>query len=132
MRNINVSSNAHSIVISDSKIIIDGKEIKNIEEDIKKGIHIHVKGSKVELIESKSPLIIYGNVEIIKTEGSVECENVEGNIIAKGSVNCGNVKGNVSSNSSVSCDNVGGNVTALNSVDCDNIEGDVSAEIINS
>lgn len=58
---------------------------------------------------------------------SVDCECIEGDVIAGSSVQCEGIEGNVSAGSSVDCDNVGGNVSAGTSVSCEDVSGSISA-----
>ena len=59
---------------------------------------------------------IYGDVEHIECEGSVQCNNVKGNLQAGGSVNCDDVGGNINCGGSCNCDRVNGSVTAGGSI----------------
>jgi hypothetical protein len=69
--------------------------------------------------------------QVLLTDGSVYCDNVQGSVKAGGSVNCCHVGGNVNAGGSVRGNNVGGNVVAGGSVSCGktgcgNIVSDVS------
>ena len=87
----------NNISIIDNKVFVDGKEISN------------------EAIE-RSNVYIYGDVQNIKCEGSVSCNNVKGDIQARGSVNCDDVGGNINCGGSCNCDSLEGNVTAGGSI----------------
>ena len=56
-----------------------------------------------------------GDVTNIKTDRSVNCNNVLGNIEAGGSVNCDDVGGDINAGGSVNCDDVKGSVIAKGS-----------------
>lgn len=64
---------------------------------------------------------VSGVVEIRVLEG------VLGELRTDASVNCGEVAGNVSAGGSVNCNGVGGSVRAGGSVNCDAVRGSVSA-----
>lgn len=90
-KTINCCGNNVSII--DNKIFVDGKEIS---DEIIKDCNVH----------------IYGDVQTIKCSGSVNCNNVKGDIQAGGSVNCDDVVGNINCGGSCICDLIEGNVTA--------------------
>lgn len=90
-----------SVVVINNRVLIDGKEIT--DKDLPKTIlQIEVTGTLQEL----------------KTDASVNCDDVTGNVEAGGSVNCDSVGGNVNAGGSVNCDSVGGSVNAGGSVIC--------------
>ena len=66
--------------------------------------------------QKKSDVTIYGDVENIKCEGSVSCDNVKGNINAGGSVSCDDVGGSIECGGSVHCDSIAGDVKAGGSI----------------
>ena len=68
---------------------------------------------------------IEGNVETVDTQGSVQCEDVTGNINTQGSVTCGDVGGNIDTQGSVRCGNVEGSINTMGSVNADNVKGDI-------
>lgn len=86
-----------NISIVNNKIFVDGKQISG---DVTENCDVH----------------IYGDVENIECEGSVSCNNVNGNIKAGGSVNCDDVGGSINCGGSCNCDEVKGNVTAGGSI----------------
>lgn len=89
----------NSVSVINSVVFIDGKRID--DKDLPKTIlQIDVTGTLGEL----------------KTDASVNCDNVTGNVEAGGSVNCDRVNGNVNAGGSVNCDTVGGSVNAGGSV----------------
>lgn len=92
-------SSIHSISVSNSTVVIDGKKIDHGKTN--NGI----LGIKIE-----------GIVENIECDGSVECDDVQGTVQAGGSVRCDNVGGTVQAGGSVHCDNIGGSVMAGGSV----------------
>lgn len=86
-----------NISIINNQIFVDGKQVSG---DVTKKCDVH----------------IYGDVGNIDCEGSVSCNNVNGDIFAGGSVNCDDVGGNVHCGGSCNCDEVKGNVNAGGSV----------------
>ena len=58
---------------------------------------------------------------------SVNCDAVYGSVEASGSVTCDDVACDVKAGGNVTCDDVVGNVSAGGNVTCDSIEGDVRA-----
>jgi hypothetical protein len=72
-------------------------------------------------------IIVEGDLASLKTDASVQCGNVHGDVTAGSSVSCDNVEGSVSAGSSVSCENVGRNVSAGSLVTCGDVGGKVSA-----
>lgn len=88
-----IECNGNSISIIDNKIFVDGKEVST---EAVKDCNVY----------------IYGDVQNIKCEGSVNCNNVQGDIQAGGSVNCDDVGGNINCGGSCNCDLITGNVTA--------------------
>lgn len=63
----------------------------------------------------------------VNAGGSVNCDEVQGSVLAGGNVNCDDVQGDVRAGGNVACDDVEGNVSAGGNVTCDNIEGNVTA-----
>lgn len=88
-----------SVSVNNNKVYIDGKRVddKELPSTI---LEIEVKGDLVELT----------------ADGSVNCDNVKGDVKAGGSVNCDDVGGNVDAGGSVNCDDVRGSVNAGGSV----------------
>ncbi len=88
-----------SIVVKNGVVKIDGKRIDHgkTEDGI---LEVHVTG-------------ILGHLE---ADGSVECDDVHGDVMSGGSVSCDDVRGSVQAGGSVSCDNIGGAVMAGGSV----------------
>ena len=90
-KSINCSGNNVSII--NNKIFVDGKEIT---DEATKNCDVY----------------IYGDVENIECQGSVNCNDVKGDIKAGGSVNCDDVGGNIICGGSVNCDEIKGSVNA--------------------
>jgi hypothetical protein len=85
-------------------------------------------GRSVSIINGR--LTIDGVVQDGSLSGVVEIkvtEGVLGELRTDASVSCGAVTGNVSAGGSVNCDGVGGSVTAGGSVNCGTVRGSVSA-----
>ena len=57
-----------------------------------------------------------GPLASLRSDASVTCGDVTGNVDASGSVQCDHVDGSVSAGGSVNCRNVGGNIRAGGSV----------------
>lgn len=98
------------ITVVDGRVIVDGKDISEQDEDVK-----------------FSKLIIEGDVETLATDLSVEVRGNAGQVKAGGSIQCGNVKGKVKANGSVNCGSIGGDVRAGGSVNCGHVAGSVRA-----
>lgn len=92
-----ISCNGNNVTVINSKVFVDGKEVS--DEAIK-----------------NSDIHIYGDVQNIKCEGSVQCNDVEGDIQCSGSVSCDDVGGNINCGGSCNCDNVRGSITAGGSI----------------
>jgi hypothetical protein len=89
---------SHSVVVTNGCVVIDGKRVTDgVPKDI----------LQIEVI---------GTLDELKTDLSVNCDNVTGNVEAGGSVNCDNVGGNVHAGGSVNCDDIGGSVNAGGSI----------------
>lgn len=100
-----------------STLNINGKTYKgNSSIQVKNG-DVYIDGYLVEE-GNYQQLKIYGSAGQVVCDGSIECNEVEGNIDAGGSIECDDVKGDVMAGGSVSCDNVGGRVTAGGSINC--------------
>lgn len=87
------------VIVTNDRVIIDGEDVTDKDHD--RGI----LGIKIE-----------GDALNIECDGSVEAQNILGNVRAGGSVNCDNVGGSVNAGGSVNCDDVSGSVTAGGSV----------------
>ena len=61
-------------------------------------------------------IIWEGDLVSLKTDASVTCENVHGDVSVKGSLHCKDVQGSVSASGSVRCGKVGGSLNASGSV----------------
>ncbi len=92
-----IKCNGNNVTVINNKVFVDGKEVSN-------------KAIK------NSNIYIYGNVKKIKCEGSVQCNDVEGDIQCGGSVSCDDVGGNINCEGSCNCDRVNGSVTASGSI----------------
>lgn len=60
--------------------------------------------------------VLEGTIHELRTDASVSCQDVTGNVSAGGSVNCDDVGGAVSAGGSVNCGKVGGSVRAGGSI----------------
>lgn len=102
-----------SIVISNGKIIIDGKDVTPEGKTINISIEGDVDNISVDMCNKFE---VKGNVNsIVSTSGDIECGDVTGNIeCTSGDIECNNVGGNVETTSGdVKCGNVGGNVKTM-------------------
>lgn len=90
-------SSSGNISVINNTVYVDGQEVSGTPKDI---LRIEVTGT----------------LNNLKTDLSVNCEDVQGNVEAGGSVNCDRVGGSINAGGSVNCDNVGGNVTAGGSI----------------
>ena len=68
-----------------------------------------------------------GDVQNVESCFNVECENVEGNVVAGGDVECEDVEGDVTAGGDVECEEIEGNVVAGGDVECEEIEGNIIA-----
>lgn len=101
-----------------NKIIINGKEIKCSGSNVtiqNNELIIDGKMISTDIIE-ESGIRIYGDVNNIECKGSVNCNNVLGDINAGGSVNCDDVGGDVECRGSINCDTIKGNAKAGGSI----------------
>jgi hypothetical protein len=87
-----------SISITNGRVVIDGK----VQDGMLHGV-----------VEIK---ITEGVLGELRTDASVSCGTITGNVDAGGSVNCDDVGGSVRAGGSVNCDDVGGSVSAGGSV----------------
>lgn len=107
----------NNISMSNGRVIIDGEDVTDqTGVDMKSILEVRVTGD-IENIFCEKNITIMGNVkEYIDARGSVNCNDVGGDIKAGGSVNCDDVAGNVYANGSVNADDIGGSVQAGGSV----------------
>lgn len=63
----------------------------------------------------------------IRSDFSVSCGDVEGDVTASGNVTCDDVSGSIQAKGNVTCDDVDGDVSAGGNVNCDSIDGSVNA-----
>lgn len=100
-----------------SKIVIDGRTFSGNSVSIIGGQvtidGVVQDGSLSGVVEIK---ITEGVLRELKTDASVSCGEVKGDIDAGGSVTCGRVSGNVRAGGSITCNDVGGSVMASGSV----------------
>lgn len=93
----------------------NGKEYEGTSISVINGTVI-IDGKVVEEDNKASVIHIHGDVGELKTDKSVNCNNVKGDVDAGGSVNCSNVGGDVDAGGSVNAGKVQGNVDAGGSV----------------
>lgn len=99
------------------KVTINGKTYTGNNVSITNGAVI-IDGVKQEdsvpaMVEIK---IRDGILQELKTDASVVCGDVFGNVNAGGSVSCADVRGSVMAGGSISCGDVGGSVQAGGSI----------------
>lgn len=92
------SYQGNSISIIDGEVIIDGKRQDSIEGT------------------DPTRIVVEGDLKSLQCHGSVNCDDVHGNVVAGGAVNCDDVFGDVRAGGSVNCDKVRGGVYADGSV----------------
>lgn len=68
-----------------------------------------------------------GDIHELKTDASVTCQDVTGNVDAGGSVRCRDVGGKVDAGGSIDCGEVHGSVDAGGSVRCGPVGGKIEA-----
>jgi hypothetical protein len=98
-----------SISVVNGTVYIDGNQVGSA---VNNQIKIKVEGTLASLTVDR---------------GSVECQNVEGNVKCGGSATAANVGGKVDAGGSVQCGDVGGDVDAGGSVQCGKVNGSVDA-----
>jgi hypothetical protein len=98
--------------------IING--VVKIDGVIQSGEHLEKKICEIRVID--------GTIGALRTDASVYCQDVGGNIDAGGSVTVqGSVGGEVDAGGSIKCGDVGGNVDAGGSVTCGKVIGSIDA-----
>ena len=98
--------------------IVNG--VVKIDGVIQSGEHLEKKICEIRVID--------GTIGALRTDASVYCQDVTGNIDAGGSVTVqGSVGGEVDAGGSVKCGDVNGNVDAGGSVTCGKVGGGVDA-----
>lgn len=101
------------LVISNGRVIVDGKDLTpNTKE-----IVITIEGNVQSLsVDACSNIKVSGNVGSLQTStGDVYCGDVQGSVSTKsGDIECGSVGGNASSMSGdIDCKSVNGNVSTM-------------------
>lgn len=96
-------------------ITYNGKKYEGDSITIMNGV-VTIDGKLVEKDNEANIIHIHGDVGNLKTDKSVNCNNVSGNVDAGGSVNCDRVGNNVYAGGSVNSGNVRGDVRAGGSV----------------
>lgn len=97
---------------------INGKRYEGNSVSIING-KVYIDGVPAEAKAEKNGILkikVEGILGELKSDVSVECGEVRGNVSAGGSVQADAVHGSVNAGGSVQCDNVGGNVMAGGSV----------------
>lgn len=96
--------NGRNITITNGRVIVDGKEIHNTENDIIGSpvyLEVIINGD-VGSISCDGAVKVQGNAGMINCGGSCSVGgDVSGNVRAGGSVQCGNVKGSVKAGGSI-------------------------------
>lgn len=96
-------------------ITYNGKQYEGTSISVVNGV-VTIDGKLVEEGNTASIVHIHGDVGELKTDKSVNCNNVKGTVDAGGSVNCANVGGDVDAGGSVNAGRVQGSVDAGGSV----------------
>jgi len=108
-----VSYTGNSVSISNNKIVINGKEVK----DDSKVINITIDGNVDSLnVDNCVKVVVNGFVNDLNTmSGDVECGNVNKNVrSSSGDIECGNVGGDVSTSSGdIKAKGINGNVKSM-------------------
>lgn len=110
--------NGNNMTIINGKIILDGKEVKDFEDE--KVINIVIEGNySGDLnVDSCNFIKVRGDVKgnIKSTNGKIECKNVEGDVEAtNGNINCENIGHNVSNmNGNIKANNIHGSAKTIN------------------
>jgi hypothetical protein len=100
-----------------ASMTINGVKYEGTNISIVNGI-VSIDGvvQDIDRLSGVVKVVVTGTLASLKTDGSVTCGTVEGNVNAGGSVSCCNVGGHVSAVGSVTCDKVGGSVQAGGSI----------------
>lgn len=98
----------NDLTIIDNKVFIDGV-------------------AKDQSVNGVVKVVIEGQLANVRSDASIQCGDVGGDVSAGSSVSAGDVQGDVSAGSSVTCRNVGGDVSAGSSVAAGDVVGDISA-----
>jgi hypothetical protein len=93
-----VSYSGSSVVISGSKVVIDGKE----QDQTVSGV-VEVR-------------ITEGRLNNLTTDGSVQCADVEGSVNAGGSIKCAHIGRSATAGGSIKCGVIHGSATAGGSI----------------
>lgn len=115
-----------------NKIIVNGVEIEagdltNVSISVTDGV-VSIDGRAVTDKVTEVKIDLQGVLASLKVDrGSVNCQNVTGNINAGGNIKCNDVGGSVDASGSVTCGNVAKNVEAGGSIECGEVGGDVEA-----
>jgi hypothetical protein len=109
----------NGVVYEGSNISIINGVVK-IDGVVQTGGHLEKKICEIRVIS--------GTIGALRTDASVTCQDVTGNIDAGGSVSVnGNVGGEIDAGGSIQCGNVTGNVDAGGSVQCGKVSGSIDA-----
>ena len=100
------------------------RRVKNLA--LQKEVHIYLEGSVRDIKSDFSVSCgeVMGNIE---AAGSVNCDAVHGNVTAGGSVNCDDIYLNARAGGNITCDDIAGSASAGGSITCDSIGGHASA-----
>jgi len=114
--------------IANRDIIIDGvkfipdQENENENLDTSTGqLVIKIEADTKVDIETHEALTINGNITGNVTCGSLDSNDIKGDVKADGPVNCGDIKGNVDANGPVNCGDIEGNLKASGPVNCGDV-----------
>lgn len=103
-RNISIqghSFNAKSINVSNNRVYVDG---------------VDVTDTLGKITNNTLRVEVTGTLASLKADGSVVCQDVDGNVEAGGSVKCRDVNGNVNSGGSAKASKVNGSMNAGGSI----------------
>lgn len=111
--------NLNGVVYEGNNIsIVDG--VVKIDGVVQNGKHLENKICEIRVIS--------GTIGALRTDASVTCKDVTGNVDAGGSVTVnGSVGGDVDAGGSVNCGSVSKSVDAGGSVNCGGVGGNVDA-----
>jgi hypothetical protein len=102
-----------------TKVTINGMEIEGENISIIGG-KLNVDGIEVKdwpLTERVKIVVVEGAIKSLRTDASVECGSVSGNVHAGGSVKCAGINGSASAGGSITAgSHLGGNISAGGSV----------------
>lgn len=113
-----IHAEGSSVSIINGKVLVNGKQISNLDEIQDKEVNISISGDVQNLeVDYCTQVNLTGNAKSVRTQsGDIEISgNVDGDVSSmSGDISCGDVAGNVrTASGDVECGNVTGNVKTV-------------------